>query len=175
MSSTSVSPLPSSAFLAHSHKHSKKRSKQLHASPPLSRLPHFLTHSLSGVNMQNISPLGFGCVAALPLNCYFSPFVFLSVASPPASSVCTPRFRERKEGWGGGALEGACVWRGKSGHVGLGERWRERGREEEEEGGGAGVCLQGCVMQPGKLSPCCDQHTDAHRKSRVQEGPTTHC
>lgn len=52
----------------------------------------------------------------------------------------------------------------KSGHVGLGERWKEKGKKEEE-GGGAGVCLQGCVMQPGRFSPCCDQQTEAHPKN----------
>lgn len=158
---TSVLPLPPSSFLAHSHKHSKKKVpatsslRHPHLSPVFPGFSQF-----SGTNMQNISPPGFRGVAVLPLICY-SFLIALSCLSI-ASSTRTHCFRGRGEG-----LWRELVWRGKSGHVGLGERWREKGKKEEEEGGGAGVCLQGCVMQPGRFSPCCDQRTDTHPKPPV--------
>lgn len=44
----------------------------------------------------------------------------------------------------------------------------EKGEEREaKQGGGAGVCLQGCVIQPGRFCPCCD-HT--HPKTPVHKG-----
>lgn len=63
----------------------------------------------------------------------------------------------------GGTLERARVWRGKSGHVGLGERWREKGKKGRKKREGVqGVCLQGCVIRPGRFSSCCEQHTLTH-------------
>lgn len=102
--------LPASALPPSLHMHSKKRSRQLDASlsPTSPRSsPPFPTRSLSGVNTQSVSPPGFRGVAALPS---------LSAASPSTS----------EERGGREAPERAGVWRGKSGHVGLGERWRER-------------------------------------------------
>lgn len=33
------------------------------------------------------------------------------------------------------------------------------------------VCLQGCVIQPGRFGPCCDQHTATHTpKTPVHKG-----
>lgn len=94
--------------------------------------PLFPTHSLSGANMQSISPPGFRGVGALPLDCY--PLsVFLSLSVGLSSSWL--------QGEGDcGTLERACVCRGKSGHVGLGERWRERGRKRGKRGRGLCVC-----------------------------------
>lgn len=60
-----------------------------------------------------------------------------------------PRLGERRA-----ALEGACVYRGKSGHVGPGERWRAKSERGNEGGGGVwGVCLQDCVMHAGSSVP----------------------
>lgn len=48
----------------------------------------------------------------------------------------------------------------------------EKGEEREEKGGGgAGVCLQGCVIRPGRFGPCWEQHTVTHPpKKPIQEG-----
>lgn len=69
------------SFTVHSHLHSKKRSWQLDASltpTSLGSSPLFPTHSLSGANMQSISPAGFRGVAVLLLNCYSFLFPSLS-------------------------------------------------------------------------------------------------
>lgn len=39
----------------------------------------------------------------------------------------------------------------------------------ERKGGGAGVGLQGCVIQPGRFSPCCEKHRHTP-KTLKQEG-----
>ncbi len=89
---------------AHSHMHSKKRSRQLDAplAPTAPRSsPPFPTHSLSGANMQSISPPGLRGVAALPLNCSsFLPF---------PSSVCRLSFHLLASG--GKKRGGGDSWR----------------------------------------------------------------
>lgn len=138
--------------------------------PPRDHPYPFPTHSLSGANMQSISPAGFRGVAVLP------------AAAAPSFLLRprTPRFREQ-EGGGGGGDSGErererelVFWRGKSGHVGLWWEMERKGeeREEEEGGGGAGLCLQGCVMRPGRFQPpaASDTVTPPQKTNLVQDG-----
>ena len=138
-----VSPpsLPSVPPLSH-FTHSKKRSRQLDASlslaPAATRSP-FPTHWLSGANTQSISPAGFRGVAALPLKLLLLPFLSL-VCCLSLSPSASPPHSASLQGGKQGTLEGVCVRRGKSGHVGLGERWRERGgKRGKREGGCRGM------------------------------------
>lgn len=137
--------------------------------PPPRDHPHpFPTHSLSGANMQSISPAGFRGVAVLPATA--APSFLLRPR--------TPRFREQEGGGGGGGDSGErererelVFWRGKSGHVGLWwEMERIREEREEEEGGRGG--RWGCRVMPAGLRNAawqvsasrCERHGHTHPK-----------
>lgn len=136
-----VSPLSPSLLSLTAHTHSKKRSRQLDAAltqtAPRSS-PPFPTHSLSGANMQSISLAGFRrCRSASSKVLLLPSFLFFFFFSLSLSVCLLPlltRLASGGEKRGGcETLEGARVWRGKSGHVGLGERWREKGKKERKK------------------------------------------
>lgn len=139
--------------------------------PPRDHPYPFPTHSLSGANMQSISPAGFRGVAVLP------------AAAAPSFLLRprTPRFREQEGGGGGGdsgerereragVLEGK-VWSRRS-LVGDGEK---RGRK-----GGRGG-RWGCRVMPAGLrnaawqvsASCCERHGHTPPKNKPRTGRQT--
>lgn len=150
-----ASPLPPSLprVAAHSHMHSKKRSRQLDASlaptSPRSSLP--VSHALViwCEHAKHFPCRVQRCRSASCCCCSF-----LSPSPSHASLQGTGGRRRRGRLWRERERE-LVFWRGKSGHVGLWWEMERKGeeREEEEGGGGAGLCLQGCVMRPGRFQP----------------------
>lgn len=137
---------------AHSHMHSKKRSRQLDASlaptSPRSSLP--VSHALViwCEHAKHFPCRVQRCRSASCCCCSF-----LSPSPSHASLQGTGGRRRRGRLWRERererVLEGK-VWSRRS-LVGDGEkRGRKGGRKG---GGGAGLCLQGCVMRPGRFQP----------------------
>lgn len=169
-----ASPLPPSLprVAAHSHMHSKKRSRQLDASlaptSPRSSLP--VSHALViwCEHAKHFPCRVQRCRSASCCCCSF-----LSPSPSHASLQGTGGRRRRGRLWRERERE-LVFWRGKSGHVGLWWEMERKGeeREEEEGGGGAGLCLQGCVMRPGRFQPpaASDTVTPPQKTNLEQDG-----